>query len=45
MHAANVVAVALAHRAGAIVTENTRHYARFAHLVVVEEIDGTIVTS
>lgn len=45
VHDANVVAVALAHRAAAIVTENTRHFARFARLIAVEEIDGTIVTS
>ena len=45
VHDANVVAVALAHRAVSIVTDNTRHFARFAHLVAVEEIDGTIGTS
>ncbi|MCR1782269.1 PIN domain-containing protein [Nocardioides carbamazepini] len=36
VHDANVVAVALAHGAGAIVTENTRHYARFAGLIGIE---------
>lgn len=45
VHEANVVALALAHRATAIVTDNTRHFARFAHLVAVEEIDDTIVTA
>ncbi|SFJ48988.1 Predicted nucleic acid-binding protein, contains PIN domain [Nocardioides psychrotolerans] len=45
VHDANVVAVALAHRAVAIVTDNTRHFARFAQLVVIEEIDGTVVTA
>lgn len=45
VHDANVVAVALAHRAVAIVTDNTRHFARFAHVVVVEQIDGTTVTT
>jgi predicted nucleic acid-binding protein len=44
VHDANVVAVALAHRAAAIVTDNTRHFARFARRISVEEI-GTIVTS
>lgn len=45
VHDANVVAVALAHRAASIVTDNSRHFARFAHQVAVEEIDGTIQTS
>jgi len=36
VHDANVVAVALAHRAAAIVTDNTRHFARFAELVTIE---------
>ncbi len=40
VHDANVVAVALAHRAAAIVTDNTRHFARFAHLMVVENLSG-----
>lgn len=45
VHDANVVAVALAHRAAAIVTDNTRHFARFARLISVEEIGGAIATS
>jgi predicted nucleic acid-binding protein len=45
VHDANLVAVALAHQAAAIVTENPRHFARFARLITVEEIDGTIMTS
>lgn len=43
VHDANVVAVALAHRAVAIVTDNTRHFARFANVVVVEQVEGTTV--
>lgn len=38
VHDANVVAVALAHRAGAIVTDNARHFARFAELVAIESL-------
>ena len=45
VHDANVVAVALAHRAVAIVTDTARHFARFAHMVVVEPIDGMIGTT
>jgi len=45
VHDANVVAVAMAHRAVAIVTDNTRHFARFAELIAVEEIGGTIVSA
>lgn len=42
VHDANVVAVALAHGAGAIVTENMRHYARFAALIGIESLgDGS----
>lgn len=39
VHDANVVAVALAHRAGAIVTGDTRHFLRFADLIVIESLD------
>lgn len=39
VHDANVVAVALAHRAAAIVTDNTRHFSRFAHQIAIEGID------
>jgi predicted nucleic acid-binding protein len=40
VHDANVVAVALAHRAVSIVTDNSRHFARFAHLLAIEEVDA-----
>lgn len=43
VHDVNVVAVALAHRATAIVTDNTRHFARFAHLIPVEELGEATV--
>jgi hypothetical protein len=33
---ANLVSVALAHDASAIVTDNTRHFSRFADLIGVE---------
>lgn len=36
VHDANIVAVALAHRASAIVTDNTRHFVRFAELIAIE---------
>lgn len=36
VHDANVVAVALAHQANVIVTDNTRHFSRFADLIGVE---------
>jgi predicted nucleic acid-binding protein len=36
VHDANVVAVALAHGATAIVTDDARHFARFAGLITVE---------
>ena len=39
---ANVVAVALGHRVAAIVTDNTRHFVRFAHLIAIEEIDPSV---
>lgn len=38
VHDANVVAVALAHRASAIVTDNGRHFSRFADLIGVESL-------
>lgn len=38
VHDANVVAVALAHRASAIVTDNRRHFSRFAGLIAVESL-------
>jgi predicted nucleic acid-binding protein len=41
VHDANVVAVALAHRASAIVTDNTRHFARFDQLIVIEGLLGS----
>ena len=40
VHDANVVAVALSHRATAILTENTRHFARFASLIPIEGLGG-----
>jgi predicted nucleic acid-binding protein len=43
VHEANVVAVALAHQAAAIVADNTRHFARFAQLIAVEDLgDATV---
>lgn len=38
VHDANVVAVAMAHSATAIVTDNTRHFARFSKLIAVEQL-------
>jgi len=38
VHDANVVAVALAHRAVAVVTDNTRHFSRFADVMGVESL-------
>lgn len=38
VHDANVAAVALAHRASAIVTGNPRHYSRFADLIAIEHL-------
>lgn len=40
VHDANIVAVALAHGAAAIVTDNVRHFARFAGLIGIEELPG-----
>lgn len=42
VHDANVVAVALAHQAIAIVADNAKHFVRFASLVAIEEL-GTAV--
>jgi predicted nucleic acid-binding protein len=41
VHDANVVAVALSHRASAIVTDNMRHFTRFAGLIVVENLGAS----
>lgn len=38
VHDASVVAVAVAHRAAAIVTDNSRHFTRFAELVAIEAL-------
>ena len=38
VHDANMVAVALAHGAAAIITDNARHFARFAELVTIENL-------
>lgn len=38
VHDANVVAVALAHGARAIVTGNTRHFVRFADSITIESL-------
>ena len=38
VHDANVVAVALAHSATAIVTDNPRHFRRFASTIVIEDL-------
>lgn len=38
VHDANVVAVAMAHGAAAIVTDNASHFARFAELVTIEKL-------
>lgn len=43
VHDANVVAVALAHRASAIVTDNSRHFARFDQLIAIEGLPGSPV--
>lgn len=40
VHDANIVAVALAHRASTIVTDNTRHFARFDQVIAVESLLG-----
>lgn len=40
MHDANVVACALAHGATSIVTDNTRHFTRFADLIAIEVLAG-----
>lgn len=41
VHDANVVAVALARQASVIVTDNTRHFSRFADLIDVERLDSS----
>jgi len=38
VHDANIVAVALAHRATAIVTDDAHHFARFARLLAIEAL-------
>lgn len=41
IHDANVVAVALANGVDTIVTDNIRHFTRFASLITIEELGGT----
>lgn len=41
VHEANIVAVALAHRASVIVTDNRRHFARFEDLITIEGLPAT----
>lgn len=41
VHDANLVAVALAHKADTIVTDNARHFARFADLITIENLVST----
>lgn len=38
VHDANVVACALTHGAASIVTDNTRHFSRFAALITIEDL-------
>ncbi len=38
IHDANVVAVALAHHADALVKDNKRHFSRFADLITIEDL-------
>lgn len=40
VHDANVVAVALAHGASAIVTDDARHFSRFSSMIAIERLDG-----
>lgn len=40
VHDANVVAVAVSHRAGVIVTDNVRHFDRFSDLIQIESLGG-----
>jgi len=40
VHDANVVSVAVAHRAVAIITDNTRHFSRFAELIAIEGLSA-----
>lgn len=42
VHDANVVAVALAHGARTIVTDNVRHFARFDDLIAIESLPVSI---
>lgn len=41
VHDANLVACALVHGAAAIVTDNTRHFSRFASLIRIEDLAQT----
>ena len=43
VHDANIVAVALAHGARAIVTDNARHFARFSDQITIEGLSGSSV--
>lgn len=43
VHDANVVAAALAHQAGVIVTDNTRHFSRFADLISIESLGAVLL--
>ncbi|MFT4263123.1 MAG: PIN domain-containing protein [Nocardioides sp.] len=40
VHDANLVAVALDHGATTLITDNVRHFERFAHLIRIEPLDG-----
>lgn len=40
VHDANVVAVAVAHRAVAIITDNTRHVSRYGELIAIEGLSA-----
>ena len=44
VHDANIVAAALAHGADAIVTDNTRHFSRFADLIEIDTLSATSAT-
>lgn len=43
IHDANLVAVALVNAAAAIVTDNTRHFSRFASLIAIEDLDAATI--
>lgn len=45
VHDANIVACALTHGAAAIVTDNVRHFGRFASLIQVEPLSGVLGSS